>query len=56
MRKTINAIIKTVIATVMLCGIWNMLEIFIYGYVQPRIVDNIMIILFIPFIYLSAKE
>lgn len=56
MRKAINAIIKTVIATVMLCGIWNMLEIFIYGHVQPRIVDDIMIILFIPFIYLSAKE
>lgn len=55
-QKRIKAIIQTAIATVILCGIWQMLEYFIYGEVQPRIVDDIMMLFFIPFIYISARE
>ena len=55
MRKTVNAIIETVIVTVMLSGIWSMLEYLIYDEVQPRIVDTIMILFFIPFIYSTVR-
>ena len=56
LRKRIKAIIQTAIATVILCGIWQMLEYLIYGEVQPRIVDDIMVLFFIPFIYISARD
>ena len=56
MRKRIKAITKTAMVTVMLCGIWQMLEYLIYGEVQPRIVDDIMMLFFIPFIYISARD
>ena len=56
MRKRIKAIIQTAIATVILCGIWQMLEYLIYGEVQPRIVDDIMMLFFMPFIYISARD
>lgn len=55
MRRRLKAIIQTAIATIMLCGIWQMLEYLIYGEIQPRIVDDIMILFFIPFIYISAR-
>ena len=55
-QKRIKAIIQTAIATVILCGIWQMLEYLIYGEVEPRIVDDIMMLFFIPFIYVSARE
>ena len=56
LRKKAKAIIQTAIVTVILCGIWQMIEYLIYGEVQPRIVDDIMMLLFIPFIYISARE
>ena len=56
LRKKIKAIIQTAIVTVILCGIWQMLEYLIYGEVQPRIVDDIMMLFFIPFIYISARD
>lgn len=56
LRKRIRAIIQTAMVTVILCGIWQMLEHLIYGEIQPRIVDDIMMLLFIPFIYISARD
>ena len=56
LRKKVKAIIQTAIVTVILCGIWQMLEYLIYGEVQPRIVDDIMMLFFIPFIYISARD
>lgn len=56
MRKRVEAIIQTAMATVILCGIWKMLEYLIYGEVQPRIVDDIMMLFFIQFIYISARD
>ena len=56
MSKKIKAIIQTAMVTVILCGIWQMLEYLIYGEVQPRIVDDIMVLFFIPFIYISARD
>lgn len=51
MRRKIKAIIQTGITVILLCGIWQMLEYIAYGEVQPRIVDDIMVLFFIPFIY-----
>lgn len=56
MRKKIKAIIQTAIVVIMLTGIWRMLEYIIYGEIQPRLVDDIMMAIFIPFIYAIAKE
>lgn len=56
MRKTVKAITQTVMITVILCGIWEMLECLIYGEIQPRIVDDIMMLFFIPFIYTSTGD
>ena len=56
MRKKVKTIIQTAIVTVILCGIWQMLEYLIYGEVQPRIVDDIMMLFFIPFIYINARD
>ena len=56
MRKRIKAIVQTAIVTVILCGIWQMLEYLIYGEVQPRIVDDIMMLFFFLFIYISARD
>lgn len=56
MRRRVDAIIHTVIITVMICGIWQMLEYLIYGQIQPRVVDDIMMIFFIPFIYLGVRK
>lgn len=55
MRRKIKAIIQTGITVILLCGIWQMLEYIVYGEVQPRIVDDIMVLFFIPFIYLSCR-
>ena len=56
LRKIVKAIIQTAMVTVILCGIWQMLEYLIYGEVQPRIVDDIMMLFFIPFLYISARD
>lgn len=50
MRRKIETIIQTCAAVVMLAGIWRMLEILFYGEIQPRIVDDIMIL----FLHLSS--
>ena len=55
MTTKIEAIIQTGIITLLLCGLWQMLERRIYGEVQPRIVDDIMVLFFIPFIYCSCR-
>lgn len=55
MRRRIEAIIQTGITVILLCGIWQMLEYIAYGEVQPRVVDDIMVLLFIPFIYGTCR-
>ena len=56
MRKSIYAIILTIIYIVILTLLWQILEYFIYGEIQCRIVDDIMMLFFIPFIYISARD
>lgn len=55
MKRKLKAIIQTGITVILLCGIWQMLEYIAYGEVQPRIVDDIMVLFFIPSIYLACR-
>lgn len=56
MKKNVKAMIQTAILVVMLGYIWQMLEYLICGEVQQRIVDDIMMLFFIPFIYTSVRK
>lgn len=47
-------ICKTITLTFVISVIWSLLEYVIYGKVEDRIVDNIMMLLFIPVIYRAA--
>lgn len=47
-------ICKTIILTFVICTIWSLLEYVIYGEIEDRIVDNIMMVLFIPVIYRAS--
>lgn len=55
MSRKIEAIIQTGIIVILLCGLWQIFEIIIYGEVQPRVVDDIMVLFFIPFIYGTCR-
>jgi hypothetical protein len=37
------------------CGIWMLLEVLLCGELQPRLVDDIMMLLFIPMIYKATN-
>lgn len=49
-------IIKTAIVLVALCVAWEWLEFLIYGAVQPRTVDDIMLLLFAPIVYVAVSK
>lgn len=51
----VKAIILTCIITILYSLIWMILERAIYKEIQPRIVDDIMMLLFIPFIYYAIR-
>lgn len=44
-------IAKTIVVMTVLCVIWELLEVHLYGTVQHREVDDIMMLLFLPVIY-----
>ena len=46
---------KTIIYTLLYCIIWQVLELIIYGQVEPRDVDTIMMMLFMPMIWKGVK-
>lgn len=48
--------IKTLVVTLVYSIVWMILEEIIYGNVKPRIVDDIMMILFMPIIYLAVNN
>ncbi len=48
-------IFLTLIITYGYCIVWMILEKIIYGEVTDRFVDNIIIFLFIPVIYVATK-
>lgn len=48
-------IIETFLIACIYCVVWEALEIILYGKKQYRTVDDIMMLLFIPVIYIATK-
>ena len=46
---------KAIINAIAYCSIWMLLEVLLYGELQPRLVDDIMMVLFIPMIYKATN-
>lgn len=44
----------TLMITYLYCNVWILLERILYGQVTNRIVDNIMMLLFVPIIYIAT--
>lgn len=40
---------------VAICLVWQWMELAVYGEVQPRVVDDIMMVLISPFIYKAIR-
>ena len=57
MRKIMaKNIILTCLVTMIYCTIWTILELIIYKTIQNRLIDNIMIITFVPMIYIAISR
>ena len=48
-------IIKTILIAYGIALIWQWLEKLVYGEIQPRVVDDIIWFLYLPFIYMAVK-
>ena len=55
MKRKGKAALYTYITILLLNCIWEMLELIFYKEIQPRIVDDIMVLFFIPFIYSACR-
>lgn len=51
----IRKIIATTAITVVFCSLWQWLEGLIYGAAEPRIVDDIIVVLMIPFFWCTVS-
>lgn len=49
-------IIKTLFVVWIYCIVWSLLEVILYGQVENREVDNIMMSLFAPIIYKAMEN
>lgn len=49
-------IVKTLYWYIAIITAWQVLELVIYGEVQPRLVDDIVGLIFLPLIYKAIKE
>jgi len=52
----VERIAVTAFWCVLLGLIWQGLELLIYGKITPRIVDDIMMFLFLPFIWIAVQK
>ena len=55
-KKFILRLLKTCVSTLLYACVWMILEKLIYGTVMNRLVDNIMLLLFVPMIYKSMRN
>lgn len=55
MKRKGKAALYTYITILLLNCIWEMLELIFYKEIQPRVVDDIMVLFFIPFIYGTCR-
>jgi len=49
-------ILLTCTITLVYCFVWQILEKVMYGQVQGRVVDDIMMLLFIPVIWMAIRN
>jgi len=49
-------IAKTIFWYILLSLVWQGLELLIYGEITPRTVDDIMMLCFLPFIWIAAGK
>lgn len=52
-KQNLIKIIKTCVILLIISLIWFVLEMIFYGEYQPRIVDDVIMLIFIPFIWKS---
>ena len=55
MIVSVKRIILTLLIALIYCLIWQVLELILYGEVQYKKIDDIIMLLFIPVIYLATK-
>jgi hypothetical protein len=48
--------LKAIYVWIVFALVWMGLELLLYGEIQPRIVDDIMWFLFLPFVYMAVKQ
>lgn len=49
-------IVLTLLITTIYCYVWMGLELLLYGRIENRTVDNIVMLLFVPVIYLATTR
>ena len=54
-RRNIYKVVATLLITNVFCLLWQWLEVLIYGAIEGRIVDDIMMWLMIPFFYCTIS-
>lgn len=55
-ERIFKRIIATCIITLCYCAVWMLLELIIDGQVLNRKIDNIIMLLFIPIIFIATKN
>ena len=56
MKHTLERIVLTLFIIWLYGWVWMYLENMIYGAIENRLVDNIMMLLFIPFIFIATDR
>ena len=56
MKRTLERIVLTLFITWLYGWVWIYLEKMIYGVITNRLVDNIMMILFLPLIFIATDK
>lgn len=56
MKHTLERIVLTLFIIWLYGWVWMYLENMIYGAIENRLVDNIMMLLFIPFIFIATDK
>lgn len=56
MKRILERIVLTMFIIWLYGWVWMYLENMIYGAIENRLVDNIMMLLFIPFIFIATDK
>lgn len=56
MKRILRRIGMTCLITICYCVVWMILELIINGKISDNIIDNIMMLLFMPIIFISTEN